>query len=150
LRGPNLTISTAFLTKELTRKGIRVSYHRIKVLECLYVKDAHPTVDEIFRSLSNEIPSLSKATIYNALHTFVQAGMARVITIDDNETRYDITTTNHGHFKCESCGRIVNFEIDIDRMAIEGLDRFQIREKSVYFNGLCPDCSNHPEEKKEI
>lgn len=109
-----MEIKIEFLTNELQKKGIRPSYQRIKVLECLYRKDTHPTVDEIFRMLSPEIPSLSKATIYNTLHTFVEAGLVRVVSIDGTELRYDITLSNHGHFKCEMCGTIYNFQIDMD------------------------------------
>jgi len=128
------------LTHALQEKGIRPSYQRIRILECLYKKDGHPTVDEIYQVLSPEIPSLAKATIYNTLHTFVQAGLARTVNIDENELRYDGTLSPHGHFKCESCGTIYNFGINIDSLSISGLDRFQINEKNVSFKGICPTC----------
>lgn len=143
-----MEISIEFLTNELQKKDIRPSYQRIKVLECLYRKDTHPTVDEIFRLLSPEIPSLSKATIYNTLHTFVEAGLVRVVSIDDTELRYDITLSNHGHFKCEMCGTIYNFQIDMDHFSIDGLNQFEIKEKNVYFNGLCPNCIRKRDKKE--
>jgi Fur family peroxide stress response transcriptional regulator len=139
-----MDISIEFLTKTLTNRGIRPSYQRIKVLEYLYRKGGHPTVDEIFRALSPEIPSLSKVTIYNTLHTFVDAGMARVVDIDDSEKRYDVTLSNHGHFLCESCGTIFNFSVDIDQIPIQGLSKFEIKEKNIYFKGLCPNCVSKP------
>ena len=37
-----------------------------------------------------------------------------VINVEDNKTRYDIITKNHGHFKCESCGKIFNFSIELN------------------------------------
>jgi Fur family peroxide stress response transcriptional regulator len=140
--------STSHYKSEIFNRGIRPSYQRIKILEVLDQKDTHLTVDEIFRILSPEIPTLVKATIYNSLHTFVEAGLVRVVSIDDNELRYDITITNHGHFKCKSCGAIYNFEIDIDGIPFDGLSHFEITEKNVYFMGLCPKCLiNKPKTK---
>jgi len=142
--------SLEVLTHALQEKDIRPSYQRIRILECLHQKDAHPTVDAIYQALSPEIPTLSKATIYNTLHTFVQAGLARAVNIDENELRYDGTLTPHGHFKCEMCGIIYNFDLDIDSLSVSGLDQFQINEKNVSFKGICPEClsrqsNNHKE-----
>jgi Fe2+ or Zn2+ uptake regulation protein len=141
--------SIEFLTSTLTNSSIRPSYHRIKVLEYLYRKGGHPTVDEIYRALSPEIPSLSKVTIYNTLHTFVNAGLVRVIDIDDSEMRYDVTLSNHGHFMCESCGAIFNFSVVVDQIPFQGLNKFEIKEKNIYFKGLCPDCVSQPFQKKK-
>ena len=61
-------------------------------------------MEQIYTVLHKEIPTLSKTTVYNTLNTLIDAGLVKLITIDENETRYDIDTTTHGHFKCESCG----------------------------------------------
>ncbi len=124
----------------LLEKNIKPSYPRIKVLEYLVKKQTHPTVEEIYNELQKEIPTLSKTTVYNVLSLFVEAGVVRVVTIEDNETRYDAVTSNHGHFKCEACGGIFDFPVDIDSFISEELSSFKINEKSVYFKGVCPDC----------
>ena len=67
-------------------------------------------------------------------------GMIRPVGIDTDELRYDRILTNHGHFKCEKCGEITDFPIDIDSLIVEELSRFQINEKNVFFKGLCPNC----------
>jgi len=146
----DMALSSEALASKLHSKGIRPSYHRIRVLEYLFQqKDGHPTADEIFDALSPDIPSLSKTTVYNALHTFVEAGLVRVVDIDESEARYDITLSNHGHFKCDACGCITNFPIDINRVPIAGLDQFAIKEKNVYFKGLCPQCHSQQIQRKE-
>jgi Fe2+ or Zn2+ uptake regulation protein len=89
-----------------------------------------------------DIPSLSKVTIYNTLHTLVEAGLVRVVEIDETEKRYDITLTNHGHFQCDACATIYNFQVNIDQASVQGLDRFEVKQKNVYFKGLCPNCRN--------
>lgn len=101
----------------------------------------HPTVDQIYSDLHKEIPSLSKTTIYNTLNALIEAKLVKVITIEDNETRYDIVTNNHGHFKCQSCGKIYDFEINIDSFSSKDLNNFRINDKDVYFKGICPTCA---------
>jgi len=135
-----ITVTYDFLSKELKKKNIRLSHHRLKVLEYLSSNLNHPTVDKIFVDLQKEVPTLSKTTIYNTLDVLVKAGMARVVTIEDNETRYDIITENHGHFKCERCGLIYNFAIDLSEYNSQDLVGFDVLERSVYFKGICYGC----------
>lgn len=132
--------SITYLTDQLKSKGIRPSYQRLKVLEYMYQEGGHPTVDGIFRALSADIPCLSKVTIYNTLRIFVEAGLLRIVDIDDAEKRYDVTLDNHGHFQCKACGMIFDFQVNIDQVPVEGLRQFEITHKNVYFRGLCPDC----------
>ena len=128
------------LSKILIEKNIKPSYQRIKILQYINENINHPTVDTIFNSLIKEIPTLSKATVYNTLELFKSTNLAKVITIEDNETRYDSKVHSHGHFKCESCGIIYDFEADIDNLAVNSLEFFKINDKNVYFKGICPKC----------
>lgn len=128
------------LMHELVIRKIRPSHQRIKILEYLMEHPCHPTVDQIFNDLQKEIPTLSKSTVYNTLTSFMEAQLVRVITIEENETRYDIITHNHGHFKCDSCGAIYDFKINIDDFTAGELSGFQIYDKNVYFKGVCPKC----------
>jgi len=131
------------LAKTLNEKDIKPSYQRIKILEYLITKRSHPTVDKIFNDLLKEIPTLSKATVYNTLDLFKEANLARIVTIENNETRYDAKVASHGHFKCESCGSIYDFEVNIDNLSTDSLEHFKINEKNVYFRGICPKCLNN-------
>lgn len=130
------------LKQELKEKNINLSYQRLKVLEYLNNNRCHPTADKIYTDLHKELSTLSKTTVYNTLRVLTESGMVRVITIEDNETRYDINVENHGHFKCDSCGGIFDFSIDIDSLNCKGLDNFKINSKNVYFNGICPSCQS--------
>jgi len=124
----------------LQKNNIKPSYARIKIYEYLTVKRNHPAVDMIYNELSAEIPTLSKTTVYNTLGLLADAGLVRAITIEDNETRYDAGMQDHGHFKCESCGRIFDFSFESDSLVYDGLADFEINTKNVYFNGICSGC----------
>lgn len=124
----------------LKKNNIKPSYHRIKIMEYLVTKNNHPTADEIYNELVKEIPTLSKTTVYNTLNLLIKAKLVRLITIEDYEMRYDANILNHGHFKCEVCGKIFDFSINIDSAEIAGLSKFIINEKHVYIKGICPSC----------
>lgn len=128
------------ISEYLLKNHIKPSYARIKILEYLVVKDTHPTVEEIYRALINEIPTLSKTTVYNTLKLFMEADIARIITIEENEARYDADIGNHGHFKCNECGKIYDFRIETDEIGVGELKNFKISEKSVYYKGICQEC----------
>jgi Fur family peroxide stress response transcriptional regulator len=127
---------------KLAEKNIKPSFHRIKVLEYLMVNKNHPTVEQIYSSLKKLFPTLSKATIYNSLNLFVEKGLVQPITIEETEIRYDSTVESHGHFKCECCGKIYDFGIDIDSIPSSGLDNFIIYSKEIYYRGICRNCAD--------
>lgn len=128
------------LSNELKKNNIRLTHQRLKVLEYLSNSTKHPTVEEIYKELKQEVPSLSKTTIYNTLNYLAELNLVKVLAIDDNEAHFDAVTETHGHFKCDSCGEIYDFDIQIDSCNIENLDNFKINEKVVYFKGTCPGC----------
>lgn len=135
-----MKVSFEDLKQELKIRNINLSHQRLKVLEYLAQNQYHPTVDKIFTDLQRDISTLSKTTVYNTLRMLSEAGLVRVVAIEDNETRYDIITENHGHFKCESCGNIYDFSINMNSLNSDDLANFIINDKDVYFKGICPMC----------
>lgn len=136
-----MTVSYDDLIEESKKKNMRLSYQRMKVMEYLSSHLIHPTAEQIYAGLREEIPTLSKTTVYSTLNALVDAGLVRIINIEDNEIRYDIKTENHGHFKCKSCGAIYDFNVDIDSLTTGDLQDFDVNDKNVYFKGTCPACS---------
>lgn len=124
----------------LVEKNIKPSFARIKILEYLIVEKNHPTVDKIYSELAKEMPTLSKSTVYNTLNSFIKEDVARVVTIEEGETRYDVDITNHGHFKCRDCGEIYDFKINEMGIDKDGLEDFKVDEKNVYYLGSCKNC----------
>jgi len=119
---------------------IKPSFQRIRIFEYLLNNRVHPTVDEIYQNLVGEIPTLSKTTVYNTLNLFIEKNIAQLITIEENEARYDALTSVHGHFKCEKCERVYDFETDISHIDTQEIKHFQINQKHIYFRGICESC----------
>jgi len=128
------------LEKELRKRGVSLSYQRLMILEYITKHNTHPTAEEIFTALNRNIPTLSKATVYNNLRILTDIGLIKAVKIEDHETRYDLKAARHGHFKCNNCGNIYDFCLDIDDLTSNDLKGFQIFEKEVYFKGICPQC----------
>ena len=133
--------SVSYIKEILIGKNIKPSHHRIRIFQYLTINKIHPTVEMIYNDLIDEIPTLSKTTIYNTLNLFAKANIVRVLSIDDVEARYDISTDNHGHFRCKDCGEIYDFIFDDSGLEANELKNFQIDEKNVYFNGICSACN---------
>jgi Fe2+ or Zn2+ uptake regulation protein len=124
----------------LENRGIKPSLHRLKILDYLVRNRTHPTVDTIYRDIHNEIPTLSKTTIYNTLKTLVENDIVLAITIEDNEVRFDACTDNHAHFKCVSCNELYDVDLDSDIYQIKSIEGHRIIQTHVYFRGICSRC----------
>lgn len=128
------------LTEKLIKHNIRPSYIRIEILQYLLDYESHPTVDEIYTVLKKSIPSLSKTTVYNVIDLFVSSNLVRPVAIEENETRYDAEIRDHGHFKCTECGKIYDFEVDMNHLIPEEFVQFKVKQRDVFLNGICEKC----------
>lgn len=133
------------IAEYLLQKGVKPSYQRIKILDYLIAEKNHPTVSDIYHAIVQEIPTLSKTTVYNTLNLFIQHNIVIEVLIEENEVRYDFAEMEHGHFKCSRCGMVVDFEMPASLSSPEELKGFRIEENHVYLKGICPRCqtTNH-------
>ncbi|NLZ52190.1 MAG: transcriptional repressor [Thermoanaerobacteraceae bacterium] len=128
---------------ELKKRGLKPSHQRIKILEYLATHPCHPTAEKILSEMRKELPTLSKSTVYKTLNAFVDVGMLREITIEDNEIRYEYNLMDHGHFKCEECGVVYDFDIDFSHLKSNELNGFKINDRNLYLKGVCKRCLNN-------
>ncbi len=133
-------INIHYIKNILEQHNIKPSIQRLKIYKFIYGNTSHPTVDDIYKHLHEEIPSLSKTTIYNTLKLFHKNKLVSAITIEENEVRYDYNTTPHAHFKCIKCGKILDLEINLENLNIDNIDGNKILEKQLYFTGICKEC----------
>ncbi len=124
----------------LKDNNIRPSVQRVKIFDFLYRTSAHPTVEDIYSQLAPTMPTLSKTTVYNTLNLFIEKGIVLQISIDEGESRYDAKIDNHGHFKCEQCGRVFDFAADFSSLIGDELAGCAINQKHLYFKGVCQVC----------
>ena len=124
----------------LVKHNIRPSVIRIMIYDFLKDNKSHPTVDEIYHGILPEAPTLSRTTVYNSVKLFSEKGLLKILPIDGVQIRYDADTAFHGHFYCENCKRVFDFNLDSSTEC--GLDGFKIQQKEVFYSGCCDKCLN--------
>ncbi len=87
-------ISTLFANNNL-----RCTKQRQALYLTLSQTTAHPTADELFQSVKGRIAGMSRATVYNTLDAFSDAGIITKIPSPSGPTRYDATTEDHLHMR---------------------------------------------------
>lgn len=118
--------------------SFRATPQRIAVYKYLCENRTHPDADEIYKSVIKVHPSFSKTTVYNALQSLEKEELIIKINIDESRVRYDAFTNLHGHFICQKCNRI--FDFDVEKIISSIDDAFDIKERNVYYRGVCPEC----------
>lgn len=130
----------------LERHQIKPSYQRVTILEYLLEDRTHPTADQIYKAIVHQFPVISKATVYNTLSLFSEKGIVSTMIAARNELRYDLVTESHGHFVCETCGRIYNVPYTY-RNVYDGLEGFEISAEEIVLRGECRDCISEKNKK---
>jgi Fur family transcriptional regulator, peroxide stress response regulator len=136
----------------LRDKGVKPSYQRKRIFEYMMNNLNHPSVNDIYEALINEIPTLSKATVYNTMNLFLDHKLIEVLPIDTNEARYDVfNPKEHGHFKCDVCGKIfdVNIKVNVEDLS-DDLAGFKVDCEIYNFRGTCRDCQEKAQVDKAI
>lgn len=130
------------LKEKLKKHNIKPSLQRLLIFEFLDKNRKHPTAEDIFQSLCDKIPTLSRTTVYNTVHLFKKERLVQELTISGSESAYDINTDLHGHFHCTECGEICDIDIDPEgiRSNIEDVSD-NISEIHVYLKGICKKCA---------
>lgn len=126
------------------QKHLRQSKHRERILELLRATNSHPTADWIYEQLKKEFPQLSLGTVYRNLTTLIDMGLAKKIHYGSTFDRFEANMVPHYHLICESCGKIVDFEMpiyhDLNSQA-NRLTGFMIHHHKLEFFGVCEDCN---------
>lgn len=126
--------------KYLSEHGVKPSFQRIKIMDYLIHQKTHPTVNDIYLSLIDVIPTLSKTTVYNTLNLLIEHELVNEVLVEENEVRYEFAEGMHAHFKCEKCNRLFDVPLKIDLGSISDLKRYTIKEQHIFFKGVCSDC----------
>src|SRR5699024_5617845 len=132
-----------YLKHYLKKYNIKPSTIRIKTLDYLLSNDIHPNVEEIYKKLIEDIPTLYKTSIYNTLELFVEKGLVQIVRIDDKDSKYDLNTDPHGHFICNICDKIYDFDIKDTKNIEKELEGCNIGSKNIYYYGICKKCNEN-------
>lgn len=134
------------LAHRLKELGLKITPQRMEVYAALSDAEQHPTAMEVYEAVKRHMPTLSFATIYQALNFYCRIGLLQMIDVGDGVMRYDVDTRPHAHIRCETCNKVFNLalsyrkELDKDAAAESGFD---IHQHQTYFIGICPECKKN-------
>lgn len=132
------------LRRALEESGHRFTEQRAAVYRFLSGTDTHPTADEVFLAVRNDVPGISLATVYKSLETLVGCGLATKLSYGDGSARYDGRTDPHHHARCMGCGRVFDIaghlpEDELDELR-SGVEAITVTGYRLEFTGYCPEC----------
>ena len=116
--------------------GINPSAQRVAVARYLLHTDDHPSADEVWSRVRKRFPHVSRATVYNTLHLFVEKGLIRQFALTEGRVVFDPKTEDHHHFIDEDTGKIHDVPWEAVEIPTEpSLDGFEVREYQVVMRG---------------
>lgn len=124
---------------------LKYSRQRESIEAFLKTRYDHPTADTVYRHIREEYPNISLGTVYRNLSLLASLGHLQIINCGDGVEHFDADTSFHYHFRCKSCGRLLDMKADfndeINRLASEQSE-YTITGHNLVFEGFCKDCSS--------
>jgi Fur family peroxide stress response transcriptional regulator len=123
--------------------GIAVTHQRQVLYEVMRGMDGHPSPEEIYARVKEQIPAISLATVYKNVHLFVESGVLREVSLHHGSQRVEINEHEHHHMVCSRCKAIT--DIDADELGFTPERRtlpggFLVERYSVDVIGICARC----------
>jgi Fur family iron response transcriptional regulator len=114
----------------LNQHGIQPSAQRVAVARYVINADGHPTADQVLAGVTRTFPHISRATVYNTLHLFVEKGLLREFSLVGGRVVFDPNLDRHHHFIDEKTGAI--HDIPWGDLRVSNVERLQGYEVSDY------------------
>lgn len=124
------------IAARLDRAGLRPSAQRVAIASYVLETEDHPSADEVWSRVQVDFPMVSRATVYNTLQAFREAGLVRQLVLAEGCVVYDPKTEPHHHFVDDETGLIQDIPWGAIAVGkVEGLEGFDVREYSVVVRG---------------
>jgi Fur family peroxide stress response transcriptional regulator len=129
----------------LRNVGLRLTGPRRVLLEVVRGTKSHPTAEAVHRMVRRRLPRVSLGTVYRNLRLLVAQGLVK--ELPGPHARFDGNTSEHHHFTCLRCGRIVDVDGPLtephsralcSRVAAQG--GFSVTHHRIEFYGRCAGC----------
>jgi len=124
--------------------SLAATHQRQKIYEALVSRPGHYSPEEVYEQVKQDLPSISLATVYKNLKTFVQAGMLRDVSPHHGAWRVDANTDRHHHLVCTRCHSITDLDFDLlGPVKLKGRlpAGFRLEKFSVEVQGVCKSCA---------
>ncbi len=130
----------------LRSNKLRITPERLAIAEAAIHVGRLYTADDLHRLLNTDGYHVSRATVYNTLHTLVDASIVRAHTFDSSCVHYEYikaaSATTRILLICDKCGRVKEAkDPELTRMLTSRrYSTFQTSHSTVYIYGTCGRC----------
>ena len=128
-----------YLESNLHRK----TPERYAILDAVFSMRGHFTLEELGAALERKNFRVSRATLYNTIHLFLELRLVVRHSLVDG-TKYEASSSNenHVHHVCTVCGRVTEVQAPLVTAAINEtrLQRFRKDAFVLYIYGVCSIC----------
>jgi Fur family transcriptional regulator, peroxide stress response regulator len=123
--------------------SLAATHQRRIIFQAVTAKAGHYSPEEVYASVRKHIPSISLATVYNNLRTFVESGLLREVSPHHGSLRVDPNLQPHHHLVCRKCKSITDIDAKyLDPVRVRRAPPgFNIEQFSVDILGTCSKCS---------
>ncbi len=121
---------TTSIAEQLRAHGIQPSAQRLAVAEYVLRTQDHPSADEVLSRVRGRVPMISRATVYNTLHLFVEKGLLRQFVLAEGRLVFDPHLAPHHHFVDEGTGAI--HDVPWEALEVRRVERLQGLDVSEY------------------
>jgi len=92
----------------LRAAGVGLTLQRLAVAHVMLAAPVHLTADEVLARARGLMPEISRATVYNTLKLFRQAGLLREIVVNAEQVVFDSSTAPHHHLYDVESGQVTD------------------------------------------
>jgi Fur family ferric uptake transcriptional regulator len=132
---------------------LRMTNQREMILQELRKSKDHLTADELYERVKKKMPRISLATVYRNLEILSEVGLIGKLEVSGRQKRFDWDVEGHDHVYCVQCHRIDNLKLDRESLGLlapEVVDGYKITGYRLEFSGLCDECLQKNNKKKEV
>jgi Fe2+ or Zn2+ uptake regulation protein len=125
------------------RAGIAVTHQRQVIYQVLRSMHGHPSPEQVYDRVKARIPAISLATVYKNIHTFIESGLFREVSLHHGSLRVEINSSPHHHLVCTACKSITDIpaeDLGLPVRAHKLRGGFLAQRYAVDVLGLCPEC----------
>lgn len=124
------------VAETLLRHGIQPSAQRVAVAAFVLHTDTHPSADQVLAVVRSRDASVSRATVYNTLHLFVERGLLRELAIAEGRVVFDPRTEPHHHFVDDDTGAVSDLPLSAFSVTQhDPLHEVEVRDVEVVVRG---------------
>ena len=132
------------LREKIKEAGLKATPQRLAIYESMR-KLGHASVDMVIEDLKNSFPTLTVATNYNVLESFVNTGLLTRRFSSNNKMYFDVNVYEHAHFYDQEENSYMDFHdpelvrLVMDYLSTKQIEKFDVKTVDIQLVGKKTD-----------